>query len=202
MVTTRRGRRVNTINIVRIWPLNSRASRLFDFGTVNISCFPFLLKPRSTIPPLNNPPVSSLIHYSSFSVFYGPFGFATMRFRHLLTSLALAPIALAAPRFAAPSLFKRCTNSADDRSCWGDYDISTNYYDESPDTGVVREYWFDIVNTTAAPDGIERVVLSINGTVPGPTIIADWGDTVGEFSHYDSIFLLSLHLHTQLQAAC
>ncbi|KAF2175846.1 multicopper oxidase, partial [Zopfia rhizophila CBS 207.26] len=39
-------------------------------------------------------------------------------------------------------------------------------------------YWFNIVNTTAAPDGIERVILSINGTVPGPTIIADWGDTV------------------------
>jgi hypothetical protein len=94
-----------------------------------------------------------------------------MHFRPLLVSLALAPIALAAPGLAAPSLSKRCTNSESDRSCWGDYDISTNYYDESPDTGVVREYWFDIVNTTAAPDGIERVVLSVNGTVPGPTIL-------------------------------
>ena len=105
-----------------------------------------------------------------------------MHFRHLLVSLALAPVALAAPRFEASSLFKRCTNSETDRSCWGDYDISTNYYDEVPDTGVTREYWFDITNTTAAPDGIERIILSINGTVPGPTIIADWGDTVGEFS--------------------
>lgn len=33
-------------------------------------------------------------------------------------------------------------------------------------------------NITAAPDGVERVVLSVNGTVPGPTIEADWGDTV------------------------
>jgi hypothetical protein len=114
-----------------------------------------------------------------------------MHFRPLLVSLALAPIAFAAPGLADPSLSKRCTNSESDRSCWGDYDISTNYYDESPDTGVVREYWFDIVNTTAAPDGIERVVLSVNGTVPGPTIIADWGDTVGK-SHAvsDCLFLL------------
>lgn len=43
---------------------------------------------------------------------------------------------------ATPSthpLTKRCTNSADDRSCWGNYDLSTNYYDEVPDTGVTVE---------------------------------------------------------------
>lgn len=118
-----------------------------------------------------------------------------MHIRHLLMSLALAPFALAAPTLEAPSIFKRCTNSETDRSCWGSHDISTNYYDEVPDTGVTREYWFEITNTTAAPDGIERIILSINGTVPGPTIIADWGDTVGEF------FLLSLDLHTQLPTA-
>lgn len=71
-----------------------------------------------------------------------------------------------------------CANSALDRSCWGDYDISTNYYDFVPDTGVTREYWFNIENTTAAPDGIERIVLAVNGSIPGPTIIADWGDEV------------------------
>ncbi|KAI1121075.1 putative extracellular dihydrogeodin oxidase/laccase [Nemania abortiva] len=99
---------------------------------------------------------------------------------HLFGFLGLASLALSvrAEPFARNSISKRCTNSAEDRTCWGDYDIDTNYYDESPDTGVVREYWFDIVNTTAAPDGVERVVLSVNGSVPGPTIIADWGDTV------------------------
>jgi hypothetical protein len=45
---------------------------------------------------------------------------------------------LAAPR-PASALSKRCTNSATDRACWGDYDLSTNYYDESPDTGVTVE---------------------------------------------------------------
>lgn len=99
-----------------------------------------------------------------------------------LPFLLFASGAVAAPSPSTPELSKRCTNSADDRTCWGDYDISTNYYDESPDTGVVREYWFDIVNGTASPDGVERIVLTVNGSFPGPTIIADWGDTVGTFS--------------------
>lgn len=39
----------------------------------------------------------------------------------------------ALPHFS--SIEKRCTNSATDRSCWGDYDLSTDYYNEVPDTG-------------------------------------------------------------------
>lgn len=95
-----------------------------------------------------------------------------------LAFLAISSV-FAAPR-QAPSLAKRCVNSAEDRSCWGDYDLSTDYYDTTavPDTGIVREYWFNIQNGTAAPDGVERLVLTVNGTYPGPTIIADWGDTV------------------------
>lgn len=61
---------------------------------------------------------------------------------------------------------------------WGGYNINTNYYESAPDTNVVREYYFDIVNTTAAPDGVERPVLLVNGQFPGPTIEANWGDTV------------------------
>ncbi|KKY29948.1 putative multicopper oxidase [Diaporthe ampelina] len=95
-----------------------------------------------------------------------------------LSLLTFVPLIAAAPGLSSPSLSKRCVNSPDARNCWGDFDISTNYYDEVPDTGVTREYWFNIVNTTAAPDGVERIVLAVNGTIPGPTIIADWGDTV------------------------
>lgn len=74
-----------------------------------------------------------------------------------------------------------CVNSASDRSCWSDgYDLSTNYYDDAPDTGVIREYWFNIENTTVAPDGVEIPAQLVNGSYPGPTIIADWGDTIGE----------------------
>lgn len=39
-------------------------------------------------------------------------------------------------------------------------------------------YEFDITNTTMSPDGVERLVLAINGQMPGPAIKASWGDTV------------------------
>jgi hypothetical protein len=107
-----------------------------------------------------------------------------MMFPSLLVGLVALPLAFAVPKPSPYSntLSKRCTNSATDRSCWGDYDTSTNYYSTVPDTGVTREYWFDVQNGTASPDGIERIVLTVNGTIPGPTIIADWGDTVGEYT--------------------
>ncbi|KAK2625165.1 hypothetical protein QTJ16_005534 [Diplocarpon rosae] len=75
-------------------------------------------------------------------------------------------------------LVKRCTHSATERSCWGDYDLTTDYYNVVPDTGVTREYYLELSNTTAAPDGYSRDVLLVNGTFPGPTLFADWGDTV------------------------
>jgi FtsP/CotA-like multicopper oxidase with cupredoxin domain len=99
-----------------------------------------------------------------------------MRFAGLASAFALIASVNAAPR--SSSLIKRCTNSATDRSCWGNYDLSTNYYDEAPDTGVTVEVWLELVNTTASLDGVERNVLLVNGTFPGPTIIANWGDTV------------------------
>ncbi|KAF7194681.1 Laccase-2 [Pseudocercospora fuligena] len=69
-------------------------------------------------------------------------------------------------------------NTADDRSTWCDYDINTDYYLEGPDTGKTVEYWFELQNVTIAPDGTARQALTVNGSIPGPTIIADWGDTV------------------------
>lgn len=82
----------------------------------------------------------------------------------------------------SPSSDAACVNSPSNRACWTEgFDLSTNYYDEVPDTGVVREYWFNVENGTAAPDGYEMPVQLINGSFPGPTIIADWGDTVGTY---------------------
>ena len=77
---------------------------------------------------------------------------------------------------ASPS----CINSANDRACWGEYNISTDYYTEVPDTGVTREFWLDITNQTAAPDGVYRDVLLVNGSLPGPTLEVDWGDTLSK----------------------
>lgn len=43
------------------------------------------------------------------------------------------------------------------------------------------KYYFELVNTTGALDGISQKVLLVNGTFPVPTIITDWGDTVSEY---------------------
>lgn len=95
-----------------------------------------------------------------------------MALRTLFSLLPLVSLVAGAPSVETREPSKRCVNSAEDRSCWGDYDLSTNYYDVVPDTGVTREYWFNIVNTTASPDGVEKMVLAVNGSVPGPTIEA------------------------------
>ncbi|KAI0397922.1 multicopper oxidase [Xylariaceae sp. FL0594] len=70
-------------------------------------------------------------------------------------------------------------DSSTSPQCWGDFSLDTNYYDQVPNTGVTREYWLELQNTTtAAVDGVERIVLTMNGTIPGPTLFADWGDEV------------------------
>ncbi|CAJ2508541.1 Uu.00g135670.m01.CDS01 [Anthostomella pinea] len=68
-------------------------------------------------------------------------------------------------------------DSAESPQCWDrHHSLETNWYDSIPDTGVTREYWLEIQNGTAAIDGVERVVLIVNGSVPAPTIFANWGD--------------------------
>ncbi|KAJ6031155.1 hypothetical protein N7540_001887 [Penicillium herquei] len=72
------------------------------------------------------------------------------------------------------------TNAANDRKSWCDnFDINTDYEDYVPYTGATREYWFSIDELMANPDGRkERLVMAVNGTIPGPTIFANWGDDV------------------------
>ncbi|BCS27040.1 uncharacterized protein APUU_60088A [Aspergillus puulaauensis] len=69
-------------------------------------------------------------------------------------------------------------NTPDTRSSWCDYNIDTNYHDITPNTGVTREYWLEIDEITANIDGYSRPAMAINGTIPGPTLYADWGDEV------------------------
>ncbi|KAJ5103962.1 hypothetical protein N7532_004491 [Penicillium argentinense] len=79
----------------------------------------------------------------------------------------------------SPSKPKPCAgNSAHKRTKWCDYDINTDYTKIVPHTGVTREYWLSIDEITVAPDGISRFAMAINGTIPGPTIYANWGDEV------------------------
>ncbi|OAT09933.1 laccase 3, variant 1 [Blastomyces gilchristii SLH14081] len=74
---------------------------------------------------------------------------------------------------------KHCKNSPKNRACWGGgFDITTNFGTKWPETGKVVEYLLEVSNITLAPDGVERLVLAINGQFPGPTIRANWGDTL------------------------
>ena len=84
-------------------------------------------------------------------------------------------------RTITPNLYPRSScsgNTATTRDEWCDYDISTDYYNKAPDTGVTREYWLELTDVTVAPDGFSRSAQAINGSIPGPTLFADWGDTV------------------------
>lgn len=70
-------------------------------------------------------------------------------------------------------------NAADDRSSWCNCNISTDYEEHVPYTGVVREYWLYVSDGYIQPDGYHnRSVVTVNGTIPGPTLFADWGDEV------------------------
>ncbi|KAH7176772.1 Cupredoxin [Dactylonectria macrodidyma] len=81
-----------------------------------------------------------------------------------------------------PGLSPRATichgNTASTRSKWCDLSIDTDYMTEAVNTGITREYWFDLTDVTVAPDGVSRSAMAVNGSIPGPTIFADWGDTV------------------------
>lgn len=69
-------------------------------------------------------------------------------------------------------------NTAEDRSQWCEWDIDTDWQNVIPDTGVTREYWLELSEIAIAPDGYLRTAIAINGSIPGPTIFADWGDWV------------------------
>ncbi|KAF2010981.1 multicopper oxidase [Aaosphaeria arxii CBS 175.79] len=72
-----------------------------------------------------------------------------------------------------------CTNGPKSRGCWVDgTSIDTDFHRQWPNTGKTVTYDFEITNTTMAPDGVERLMLVINGQYPGPTIEADWGDYI------------------------
>ncbi|CAG8224505.1 unnamed protein product [Penicillium salamii] len=69
-----------------------------------------------------------------------------------------------------------CGNTPTTRGCWGVYDLETNYYKTAPDTGKTVEVWLSVQEGTCNQDGYERPCMTFNGTMPGPPIIADWGD--------------------------
>lgn len=61
---------------------------------------------------------------------------------------------------------------------WGNRTAATtNPYEQSPTTGVIRSYDFTITRGFLAPDGVNKSVLLINNQFPAPLLEANWGDT-------------------------
>ncbi|KAG6017294.1 hypothetical protein E4U54_007821 [Claviceps lovelessii] len=81
---------------------------------------------------------------------------------------------------------------------WSQLNLTTDYYDHHPRTGVIRTYDFTVSRGTLAPDGYEREVILINGAFPGPLIEANWGDTIQVTVHNNISTTeegLALHWH-------
>ena len=74
-------------------------------------------------------------------------------------------------------------NSATNRACWtsgyGGYNIQTDYEAKTPTTGVTRQYTLIVTeeHNWTGPDGVvKELVMLVNGSFPGPNLVADWGD--------------------------
>ncbi|RMD39160.1 hypothetical protein DV735_g5969, partial [Chaetothyriales sp. CBS 134920] len=90
--------------------------------------------------------------------------------QRLLVLSSILP-ALAAPEYG-------CVYSTSNRQCWKDgFNINTDYEAHIP-AGKLVEYDLTISNAVMAPDGYLTNVTVINGQYPGPTLEADWGDTL------------------------
>jgi len=95
--------------------------------------------------------------------------FAASLFGFSLSLPSEAPFAQLLPRDACAG------NTASTRSEWCDFSIASDYDSVVPDTGVTREYWLEITDGVFSPDGFSRYAMSVNNSIPGPTIFADWG---------------------------
>jgi len=81
------------------------------------------------------------------------------------------------PKFDFGSNGEECQNTPTSRQCWGKYNIDTDYYKVVPEGGL-SEHWLVAEEGPCAPDGFQRTCMMFNGTIPGPTITANWGDLV------------------------
>ena len=64
---------------------------------------------------------------------------ASSRNPHSIRPSSSAPLSSTKPISSAHPSHSACVNSPTDRQCWGKYDINTDYYQNTPDTGVTRE---------------------------------------------------------------
>lgn len=109
--------------------------------------------------------------------------------RHSLILLTLAALGLASPivelqqaaeSWIQPRAAACAGNTPTTRNEWCDFDIHSDYYKgDHPNTGVTKEFWLELTDkVTVSPDGVPRYAQTVNGTIPGPTLVVDWGDDV------------------------
>ncbi|KAI1421139.1 multicopper oxidase-domain-containing protein [Xylaria sp. FL1777] len=71
--------------------------------------------------------------------------------------------------------------SPSNRACWSPgFDINTDYESKTP-PGIVRNFNWEVTehDNWTGPDGrVKSKVMLVNNQYPGPTLKADWGDTV------------------------
>ncbi|CAK7232975.1 hypothetical protein SEUCBS140593_008445 [Sporothrix eucalyptigena] len=76
---------------------------------------------------------------------------------------------------------KNC-NTPSNRACWlPGFDINTDWEVKTPTTGVTRYYTFvltEVDNYVGADGAVKKKAMLVNGQFPGPTINANWGDTI------------------------
>ncbi|ETS74440.1 hypothetical protein PFICI_14306 [Pestalotiopsis fici W106-1] len=98
-----------------------------------------------------------------------------------VSSLLLAGLASAIPVEENIQPRHGNCNTPHDRACWRDgFNIETDYESSTP-VGTLRHYDWEVteVENWIGPDGVEKnYVQLVNGQYPGPTLFADWGDTI------------------------
>jgi hypothetical protein len=113
------------------------------------------------------------LYSSFFQIYFLP----AMKLTYILP-LGIVTAALATPWAGLQKRAACAGNTPTTRSTWCEYNVDTDYESIVPNTGVTREYWFVLTQVTIAPDGFSRTAMTVNGTIPGPTIIANWGDNI------------------------
>ncbi|KAL4898445.1 multicopper oxidase-domain-containing protein [Aspergillus ambiguus] len=102
---------------------------------------------------------------------------ARLNLTKLLWALGLCGLPVAS---SSATISDNCTHGAHIRACWGNgFNIFTDYSNPSNvPPGKLVEYDLVVSHQSIAPDGYERPGLVVNGQYPGPTIEANWGDTL------------------------
>jgi FtsP/CotA-like multicopper oxidase with cupredoxin domain len=106
---------------------------------------------------------------------------SALSLKGLVPSLLFLGLASATPLAEYPQPRASTCNTPSNRACWQDgFDIHTDYELSTP-SGTTRSYEWDVTEEYdwIGPDGhVKAYVQLVNGQFPGPTVFADWGDTI------------------------